>query len=60
MSESLDGDPKGTSKSKISNFQDASSVNKKILGFEVSVDDPARMAIIDSVDKLEEEELNFM
>lgn len=60
VSERLDGETEGASESKISDFEGACLVNEKVLGLEVPVDDPAGVAVVESVAELEEEELDLV
>jgi hypothetical protein len=47
-------DTKGTCKTKVGQFQGAVLVNEEILGFQVPVQDPARVAIVKAFDELVE------
>lgn len=52
VSQCLDGDSESASKSKVSNFKISSSIDKKILGFKIPVDNSTRVAVVDPVDEL--------
>lgn len=60
VSERLDGETEGASESKISDFEGACLVNEEVLGLEVPVDDPAGVAVVESVAELVEEELDLV
>lgn len=60
MGQSLDGNPKSTSKSKISNLKIACPIHQQILRLQVSVYNSSRVAIIDSIHKLIEEKFDLV
>lgn len=55
MSESLNRNAEGSSESEISNFEIASPIHQQILGFEIPVNNPSRVAVVDTIDKLVQE-----
>ena len=60
MSKSLDGNTECTCESEIGDFQVARSINQKILRLQIPMDNSARVAVIDSIDELVEEELDLV
>jgi hypothetical protein len=60
MRECFNRDTKGSSKSKICDFEGSLPVNEKILRFQVSMHDSAGMAVVDAVAELVEEELDLV
>ena len=60
MRQSFDGKTKCSGKSEISNLKVASSINKKILRLKISMDNPSRVAVVDSVAELIEKELGLV
>ena len=60
MSKSLDGDTKRPSKSEIGDLQVSHLINQQILRLEIPMDDPARVAVVHSVNELVEEQLDLV
>lgn len=54
MSECFNGKREGSSKSEICNFESSCSINEKILGLKIPMDDPPSMAVVDAIAKLVE------
>ena len=60
VSKCFDGKTEGSCESKVCDFEGSCPVNEEILWFEISVNDPASMAVVDAVAKLIEEEFNLI
>jgi hypothetical protein len=58
--EGLDGQAEGAGESEVGNLEGARLVDEKILGLEVAVDDPARVAVVEAIAELVEEELDLV
>ena len=55
MGQSFYGDAEGSSEPKVSDFEISRFIDKKILRFKITMNNAARVAIVDSVDKLKKE-----
>ena len=60
MGECFDGNTESPSQAEIGDLEVALLVDEQILGFEITVDDSAGMAIVQPVDDLEHEELDVV
>ena len=60
MGKGFDGEGKGACKSKVSNFEGARAVNEEILRFEVPVDNPPAMAVVDAIAQLVDKQFNLL
>jgi hypothetical protein len=60
MSECFDGQAEGSGKSEVSEFQSSTFIYEKVLGFEISVDDPSGVAVVESVAELIDKEFDLV